>query len=623
MEFQGFKLDTFQEQAIVALNAGNSVLVAAPTGSGKTLVAEYAISKEFSSGNKVIYTAPIKALSNQKYHDFCNEYGKDRVGLITGDVVINPEADILVMTTEVYRNMVVSHDAIITSIRYVVFDEIHYISDIERGTAWEEAIIFSPAKVRFVCLSATVPNAQELADWISEIKQHEVVVVRNNHRAVPLKQMFYHRNRGLLLEEDADFIFKKTTKAFRSRRRLQDREKPVPHVDVVDELQEKDMLPCIFFLFSRKECEKKAEELARKTNLGVVHAPWDELPESVRNLESTRKMRRALSKGVAFHHAGILPAVKHLVESLFSSGKIKVLYTTETFAVGVNMPARTVLMQSLRKYDGIAVRNLTTREYAQMSGRAGRRGIDKEGNAIIVVEQDFNPLAVQKVLGEDTQSVESQFKLSFNTTLNLLKRYTEKDIPNILAQTLWSYQTKKKKGSIERQFANKMRLLRKKKFLDNSNTLTIKGEFASRVYTDELVLAEVFSQGTSLDAYALLLLFAVLVHENKRGEKFNRCSVDETQRQLRQLLIVIDYYDRRWRNIGKMTALIKPCVDGESFVDILNYSSLTEGDLSRLLTQVIDRVRQVKKASPLKEVRQKMDECLTIMQHCLADIDLL
>ena len=623
MDFQGLTLDKFQEEAILSLNEDKSVLVAAPTGSGKTLVAEYAISKEFNSGNRVVYTAPIKALSNQKYHDFCLSYGKTKVGLITGDVVINPDADILVMTTEVYRNMVVSRDAIINSIRYVIFDEIHYISDIERGTAWEEAIIFSPPQVRFVCLSATVPNAEELAAWISEIKQHEIVVVHNNKRAVPLQQLFYHRNKGLVTHKESSFLFKKDSFGMKRYRNKAQQPKPIPHFEIMDEFEEKNMLPCIFFLFSRKDCEKKAEELAKRRSFGAAMADWDTLPESVRNLQSTRRARQVLAKGIAFHHAGLLPSVKHIIESLFSSGDIKVLYTTETFAVGVNMPARTVIMESLRKYDGISVRNLTPREYAQMSGRAGRRGIDKEGNAVIVVTPDFHPFSVEKTLGKDTNPVESQFKLSFNTTLNLLKRHEEKDIPAILAQTLWSYQTKKKKRTIDQQFANKIRLLRKRKHLRFDNSLTEKGEFASRVYTDELILAETFSKGTSFDTYALLLLFAVLVYEPKRGNKFSRMPNDSTQQQLRQFLFRIEPRDKRWRNINVVSALIKPCMDGNTFVELLGYSSLTEGDVSRLLTQVIDRIRQVKKASPLKELRDKMNSCLDVLHHCLEDIDLV
>ena len=263
MKFKGLTLDKFQEDAIKSIDNHHSVVVSAATGTGKTLVADYVIAKYLKSGKRIIYTAPIKALSNQKFKDFITDHGRENVGIMTGDIVINPEAPILIMTTEIYRNMLLSKDPSISEVSYVVFDEIHYISDIERGTVWEESIIFSPENVRFLCLSATIPNAKQFAGWIQKIKKHTVDVVTYNKRAVPLKHLFYDKQLGVVdikkLKQYSSLPDYGNRKG--KRRGWGGRFNPPNHYDLIDDIKGK--LPALFFIFNRKECEIKSRELAR------------------------------------------------------------------------------------------------------------------------------------------------------------------------------------------------------------------------------------------------------------------------------------------------------------------------------------------------------------------------
>jgi ATP-dependent RNA helicase DOB1 len=380
MQFKGLQLDKFQEDAIKAIDSNHSVIVSAPTGSGKTLIADYIISRDLDK--KVIYTAPIKALSNQKYKDFCRDYGEENIGLLTGDIVKNPQANILIMTTEIYRNMLMTDDQTIQDLSYVVFDEIHYISDIERGYVWEESIIFSKKATRFLCLSATIPNAREFADWIQSIKEHEVEVVFQDKRHVPLETSFFDADLGIATLEEIKEIahIPDYNKVMGGKRQRREPPKTPSHIELVEEIA--DRLPCLFFCFSRAKCEKMANELFDKAKfqpnteiINVMREKIDEMSTEVSSLPSARLLRKVLPKGIGFHHAGLIPALKDLVEELFCLGLIKVLYTTETFAVGINMPAKTVCFESLRKFDGYGFRYLTSTEFFPDS-RKGRKERD-------------------------------------------------------------------------------------------------------------------------------------------------------------------------------------------------------------------------------------------------------
>ncbi len=461
-EYRGFKLDPFQVEAIRHLNEGRSVLVSAPTGVGKTLVADYLIERMFHEGRRVIYTAPIKALSNQKFKEFKRLLGVGNVGIVTGDVAINSTAQILIMTTEIFRNMLHLSPEALDGVSHVIFDEIHYLSDEERGTVWEESIIFAPESMRLLGLSATIPNADELAFWIQDIKKHEVAVVRHFKRVVPLRHFVYERTRGACtLAELKEFKAKRDSEIEESDE-LWEPEGPryaaTTHIDLVDYLSKQRKLPCLYFVFSRRQCEEKAEELGRLVNYltsgerSQVLTFFDDRIEgmNISSMPSVKRMRKTLERGIAYHHAGLLPVLKEIVEDLFERKIIRVLYATETFAVGINFPVRTVCFDSVRKFNGVDFRPMTAQEYFQMAGRAGRRGIDEEGYVYILT--DLNYFRPEEYPSTDERTVEplvSRFTVSYNTVVNLMATRSPEEIHRVLKQNFASYQTNAERHEIE------------------------------------------------------------------------------------------------------------------------------------------------------------------------------
>ena len=446
MEFQGKTLDQFQIDAADAIDRGESVVVSAPTGSGKTLIAEYAIHKLFAGNQRAIYTAPIKALSNQKFRDFKAQMGADRVGIITGDVVVNPTAQVLIMTTEIYRNILFQDPASLHDVRCVVFDEVHYINDIERGTIWEESIIFSPEHIRFCFLSATIPNAREFAAWVESVHHHTVKTVEHHHRPVPLEHFVYEHNLGLVPWERAYKFPVDNPKYFRTVTGRGGRKRRVyhqtSHLEIVEALRHQ--LPCLFFAFSRAGCEAMALEAAEHFDFTTpeekeeIQRVTDEQLKAYSELEqlaSVERLRQVLPRGIAVHHAGLLPALKEVVEILFGRGLMRLLYATETFAVGINMPARSVAFHSLRKFDGRTFDYMLRRAYYQMAGRAGRRGMDAKGTVVTLLDMnDFDPKRVPHYNIEEAEELESQFDLSYNSVLNLRSRYnSEREIRRVLS----------------------------------------------------------------------------------------------------------------------------------------------------------------------------------------------
>ena len=390
MEYKGLQLDEFQEDAIAAINRDNSVIVTAPTGAGKTVIAEYAVEKCIQENHRVIYTAPIKALSNQKYRDFYAEYG-EKIGIVTGDVVLNPYAQVLLMTTEIFRNTIFDNIERLDDVAYVIFDEIHYINDIARGTVWEESLIFAPQHIKFVCLSATIPNIVHFAEWMQSVREIKIEVVEELKRPVPLEHYLYFPDYGIGTTKHITSL--QRTAAQAARREQDDEERALPagmiETPLLPYLHRENRLPCLYFCFSRKGCEANAAHYAdgrhrtllKRWQRREILAKFDALCIQFDIVEEKdiAEFRRLVSRGIAYHHAGMLPTLKEVVERLFTSGLIQLLFTTETFAVGINMPACTVVFDSLEKFDGIGFRYLKSREYHQMAGRAGRRGIDTIG----------------------------------------------------------------------------------------------------------------------------------------------------------------------------------------------------------------------------------------------------
>ncbi|MBI2572500.1 DEAD/DEAH box helicase [Candidatus Woesearchaeota archaeon] len=641
MQFKNFTLDPFQEEAIHAIEQNYSVVVSAPTGSGKTLTADYIIDKYSKTNKRIIYTAPIKALSNQKYKDFAKEYGDDHVGLMTGDVVINPTAKVVIMTTEIYRNMAISKDKDLDNISYVIFDEVHYINDIERGYVWEESIIYSVPSVRFLCLSATIPNAKQFANWIEAIKQHPVKTVISNKRNVPLEHQFYDYELGITTLEKIkearnvpqyrDVIHKKGAK----RERV-----PEPnHIDLVRDLG-KSKLPCLFFSFSRKDCQIKAQELAKRNLFDkdpriteFFRQKIENAPPDVNKLASTLLIKETIPQGIAFHHAGLLPIIKEAVEELFSRGWINVLYTTETFAVGINMPAKTVCFNSLRKYDGINFRYLNTKEYFQIAGRAGRRGIDKIGYAIsLIFRPTFDYHEVKRITEKDSDPIKSQFRLCVNTVLNLIEHHPVEEIEHILRLSFASYQ---KFGNAYDTVPTSLLLARynsiykklEKLAYVEKGALTHKGHFAARIFADEITLGEIFATPVAdeFDEYEILLVLASIVYEPREMNQFSKQFLDEKYNHAHKVLMKEEYlhHEKKFYSMKEMTTLIYPLYNGKSFFEILKLTNLLEGDLIRFYTQILDRLNQIRKATTNFRLLNKIKNCEGVIQKGLEGIYLL
>lgn len=449
--YHDMTLDPFQEQALDAIDAGKSVIVAAPTGTGKTLVADYLIEKAMSEHLRVIYTAPIKALSNQKFRDFKKQFGQDSVGIMTGDVVLNPTAPLLIMTTEVFRNQVITEDPNLEFVSHIVFDEIHWLNDEERGTVWEESIILAPPKMKILGLSATIANAHHLVDWIKSIRHEEVALIEEHNRVVPLEYYYYTKDTGLV---DYDQLWRYY------RRKLKDRindDNPfgtTTHLDLIRTIQ-RHHLPALYFVFSRKQCAIKAMELANIANYlkpserKIVEDKFiSHFGQEFDLSSSTRQLKRLCSRGIAYHHAGLLPSQKVIVEELFLERLIKVLYCTETFSVGINYPVKAVCFDSLNKYDGRNFRQLANHEFFQMSGRAGRRGLDEKGFSFALVDLAYMEKSPPpKFQLNRLEPLTSQFRLTYNTVLNLTATLSQAQIETYFQKSFsaYSYQLSSKR----------------------------------------------------------------------------------------------------------------------------------------------------------------------------------
>uniref|UniRef100_A0A674BII8 SKI2 subunit of superkiller complex n=1 Tax=Salmo trutta TaxID=8032 RepID=A0A674BII8_SALTR len=448
-----FELDVFQKQAVLRLEAHDSVFVAAHTSAGKTVVAEYAIALSQKHMTRTIYTSPIKALSNQKFRDFKTTFGD--VGLLTGDVQLSPEASCLIMTTEILRSMLYNGSEVIRDLEWVIFDEVHYINDAERGVVWEEVLIMLPDHVSIILLSATVPNAVEFSEWIGRIKKKHIYVISTAKRPVPLEHYLYTGNSTktqkemfLLLDPSGNFQTKgyyaaidakkertsKHAQSFGTKNPSQyttSNQDRAVWLSLLHFLSQRQQTPVVAFTFSKTRCDDNARSLASmdltsSAEKSEIHSFFQKslrrLRGGDRQLPQILFMRDLLKRGIGVHHSGILPIMKEVIEMLFSRGLVKVLFATETFAMGVNMPARTVVFDSIRKHDGTGFRNLLPGEYIQMAGRAGRRGLDATGTVIILCKSGVHDMGDLNVmmLGKPTV-LQSQFRLTYTMILNLLR----------------------------------------------------------------------------------------------------------------------------------------------------------------------------------------------------------
>jgi ATP-dependent RNA helicase HelY len=475
-----FELDAFQVRAVAALDEGRSVLVAAPTGSGKTVVAEYAVARALADGTKAFYTTPIKALSNQKYADLARRHGADRVGLLTGDNSINGDAPVVVMTTEVLRNMIYAGSSALDNLRFVVLDEVHYLQDAYRGPVWEEVIIHLPPEVALVCLSATVSNAEELAEWLTTVRGPTTLVLEEQ-RPVELRNLYLVGDRQseqphllpTLVDgrpnPEADRLDHDTLAGRgprrgnrRPRRRFFTPRRP----EVIEMLGEREMLPALYFIFSRMGCEEAVgacldaglrlttpDERVRIRD--IVEERTTSLTDDDLDVLGYDRWAAALEHGLAAHHAGMVPPFKEAVEACFVEGLVKAVFATETLALGVNMPARSVVIERLTKFTGEARAFLTPGEYTQLTGRAGRRGIDDLGYAI-VLWSPFVPFdQVASLASSRTYGLRSAFRPTYNMAANLVRRYEPPEAHHLLNLSFAQFQADRavvrSEARIERQ----------------------------------------------------------------------------------------------------------------------------------------------------------------------------
>lgn len=429
-----FELDNFQKEACQIIDNGNSVVVCAPTGAGKTVIAQHAIHRALEENSRIFYTTPLKALSNQKYNDFGKKYGYEKVGLLTGDTSINRDGQIVIMTTEVFRNMLYGTNLgsvadNLNNVKYVVLDEVHYMNDEDRGTVWEESIIYCPTNVQIIALSATVANCDQLTAWINSVHP-KCELVNTDFRPVPLRFYYYDSSQPyklLPLLTPSGALNNKIKPEPKQWGRNKNKKTQSPVRNVVRNLAEQNMLPAIYFTFSRKKCDEQMEKCA---NLDLVTKEEKEKIKQIVDEYIAENYYLAQNKhleflycGVASHHAGLLPGWKVLVEKLFQEGLIKVVFATETLAAGINMPARSTVISAISKRTDSGHRLLTPSEFLQMSGRAGRRGMDEIGYVTIVGTPHQTPQDVADLVLSPANDLESRFSPRYSMVLNLLQRF--------------------------------------------------------------------------------------------------------------------------------------------------------------------------------------------------------
>ncbi|MCV7443203.1 RNA helicase [Mycobacterium paraense] len=492
-----FSLDDFQRRACAALERGHGVLVCAPTGAGKTVVGEFAVHLALASGGKCFYTTPLKALSNQKHTDLTERYGRDRIGLLTGDMSVNGDAPVVVMTTEVLRNMLYADSPALQGLSYVVMDEVHFLADRMRGPVWEEVILHLPEEVRVVSLSATVSNAEEFGGWIQTVRGDTTVVV-DEHRPVPLWQhvlvgkrlfdLFDYDNEADKSRVDPDLV--RHIAHRREADRMSDWQpkrrgagragagrprfyRPPARPDVIAILDSQGLLPAITFVFSRAGCDAAVQQCLRsplrltteeeRAQIAeVIDHRCGDLADADLAVLGYYEWREGLLRGLAAHHAGMLPAFRHTVEELFTAGLVKAVFATETLALGINMPARTVVLERLVKFNGEQHVPLTPGEYTQLTGRAGRRGIDVEGHAVVLwnpTEETTEPAAVAGLASTRTFPLRSSFAPSYNMTINLVQHMGPEQAHQLLEQSFAQYQADRSVVGLVRGIERGQRIL--------------------------------------------------------------------------------------------------------------------------------------------------------------------
>jgi superfamily II RNA helicase len=616
--------DRFQQEAIDYINQGFSVIVSAPTGAGKTAIAEHIISHSIENKIGVIYTAPIKALSNQKFRDFQGQFGEN-IGILTGDVSINQDAPVLIMTTEIFRNKILDEPKSLERYSWVIFDEIHYIDNPERGTVWEESLIFLPKHINILGLSATIPNIKQFAGWIESIHNKPVKTVIEEKRPVPLHFFFQCKNE----------IIDKIDSLKRSRDG-----KPNKLSVLINYLRQKDGLPSIYFVFGRRRAEDLAWELLNYNFLNnnekqQITSLYKDLCErfDLKDERSAQELTPLIQRGIAYHHAGMLPTLKEVIERLFTSRLIKVIFTTETFALGINMPSRSVCFDDLRKFYGRYVRNLKTRDFYQMAGRAGRRGIDKEGFVYSRINPHrINPEDVRRIIFGRPEEVRSQFNTSYATILNLYEKYKE-GLFKIYPLSLHYFQShKNEQREGLRLIEAKLKLLKEFGCIHNS-ALTPKGQFAKTIYGYELILAELYDRQIleQVDEFGLGVISVAAVFEPRKNQQCPGLS--KNSRKIRvaceEIYAEIKRKEQRYRiyPFSKMpyfhlSVSMEAWLRGTNFEKILQCSDTDEGEVVRYFRMSIQILREINCAQVCSHIlKERIRETIRVINRDIVDAE--
>ena len=637
--------DPFQIQAIQAIDQDQSLIVAAPTGAGKTLIAEYALEKALARNENAVYTAPIKALSNQKYRDFRERFGDDRIGILTGDVSINPQASILIMTTEIYRNTLFENPARLEKTAWVIFDEVHYLDDPERGTVWEEAIMFSPPHVKLLCLSATVPNIDEMSEWIRTVHQRNIKVITETHRPVPLTHLFQCQGKILSTPEalrKEGYLGRESWHLSQRERRhgLWLRARPNRLDHLVKNLLHERQLPCIYFTFGRRRTETLAWELLEFDFLSpgekeTVRSMFHELCEryGVSQEESALEIIPLIERGIAFHHAGMLPTLKEVVERLFTSRLIKLIFTTETFALGINMPARSVVFDELRKFYGTHFANLRTRDFYQMAGRAGRRGMDEKGFVYIRIHpNDITYPEVLRILNGTPEPVKSQFNTGYATLLNLFQQFGRK-LTDVYPLSFHHYQSSKQGRHIGFELIRRKLALLEEAGYITADKLSAKGEFAAWIYGYELMISEMHEAGflDDLNEIELAVILSSLVHEPRKGDPVPHLKkhLHQTMRACESTFHYIHrkeskykiYPYTKWPHFHLAHAVEAWCQEA-GFDRIVQMTKADEGELVRHFRMVLQLLRQLRETPFTSDaLKGKASRCFSLMNRGVVDAE--
>lgn len=642
MDGQLIHLDRFQENAIDAVEAGQSVLVSAPTGTGKTLIAEYLIRSNIEAGNGVIYTAPIKALSNQKFREFERLF-PGQVGIITGDVNINPNALLLIMTTEIFRNKVLEVETSLDKHTWIIFDEIHYLDNVERGTVWEESLIFLPTQMRFLGLSATIPNVDQFAAWLRQIHKHPIKVIKENNRPVPLH--FYFQCGSLI----ADSLKKLKQTVYTRKRRYSRKARDefysedlngfdVATIDLIEHLQQEDRLPCIYFAFSRRRCEYLAKDAAGKNFLTKeerlkILELFDVFctQYGLEDDDRTASVRKLVEKGVAYHHAGIHPMIKEILERLFTEKLIKVIFVTETFALGVNMPARTVVMDEVKKKYGRFHRSLKVRDFFQMAGRSGRRGIDKEGFVYSRINPRFvNLWEIEAIFKNPPENIRSRFNASYATILSLYETYGE-GLVDIYKMSFHYFQEHNSGSRQVEQMASRLRILKKLGYI-HEGRLTDKGHFAKKMHGNELPMAELFGYGVleDLSTKRLGILALASVFEPRPGvkkpkfkedakflEKITELAVKGIHRFEKKMGIT--YFSKRF--YYDLSDTMERWMGGVTFNQLMEELDIDEGEVIRYFRMSLQVLREMLETPASDDLKFKIQKAIHLINRGVIDAE--